>query len=276
MASRTFSEESPFHLALGSFSILGLAWAVQVIRAPMPLEPALPEPAYASAGVLARIVDRHPIPRPIERAVTPAGDVARPRPAATGKATSGRTAGAAPAPMAPLPQDPAGVGAQDFEDQLARAVASVATHGESHDELRLRAGRPPGDDADAPVLAITRGEPSASTRTEPIAVRAGGAAPVFRAAPTPESTSVGALLRRYRGRVEACASAATRRNPGLRGRVELAWTIEAGRAYDVHVRANQTGDDELAGCLRQTLLGIRYSGTDGETSASYAWVFATD
>ena len=87
---------------------------------------------------------------------------------------------------------------------------------------------------------------------------------------------MGAVLRRYRGRVEACASAATRRNPHLRGRVELRWTIAEGHASDVSVRTNETRDDDLAACLRQTLLGIRYSVLEGEESASYAWIFSTD
>lgn len=66
--------------------------------------------------------------------------------------------------------------------------------------------------------------------------------------PTDQAT-VKKTVQRYSGQLKYCYESRLKANPDLAGRVEIEWTITAGRVTSAEVFANTTGDSELASCI---------------------------
>jgi hypothetical protein len=66
---------------------------------------------------------------------------------------------------------------------------------------------------------------------------------------SPDATKVHRAIRSYYPRVKACYERRLKEIPNLQGRVEVEWYVDGGRASDVWVRSNSTGDRELADCI---------------------------
>lgn len=77
-----------------------------------------------------------------------------------------------------------------------------------------------------------------------------------------DASGVLAIVRRYEGQLGYCYEKALRANPNLGGRVLVSWYVEGGRAVDVTIEDNGTGDSEFGSCIAGKIRSWRFSGVD--------------
>jgi TonB family protein len=101
------------------------------------------------------------------------------------------------------------------------------------------------------------------------------------AAPDIESSDVdrNALARYVRSRLKAiqsCYEKELKRNPSLKGRVVVRFTIKpSGRAGDIEIEENTLGSEAVGSCIRTTIRSWVFPfKPDSETAVSYPFVFA--
>lgn len=88
----------------------------------------------------------------------------------------------------------------------------------------------------------------------------------------PVDADVARIVKAHRGDLVYCFEDASRRNPGIGGRLELVWEIRAGRAGEIDVVTNASADAGFASCVVEKVRRWRFDGVaDGD--AGYAFVF---
>jgi hypothetical protein len=101
------------------------------------------------------------------------------------------------------------------------------------------------------------------------------------AAPDIESSDVdrNALARYVRSRlksIQSCYEKELKRNPSLKGKVVVRFTIKpSGRAGDIEIEENTLGSEAVGSCIRTTIRSWVFPfKPDSETAVSYPFVFA--
>ena len=79
-------------------------------------------------------------------------------------------------------------------------------------------------------------------------------------------------MRGQRGRIESCAQAALKRDPGLSGRIELAWEVVDGKTADVHVVGDRVGDMGFSRCVESAVRTLRFADESYGSVDGYTWV----
>lgn len=79
-----------------------------------------------------------------------------------------------------------------------------------------------------------------------------------------------AATKGYMGQLWLCTKRRLRAGPTSWGMVEISWTVD-GRVSEAPVEGNETGDDELAGCLTKMARRWTFEG-DGEMSWPFIFV----
>lgn len=85
--------------------------------------------------------------------------------------------------------------------------------------------------------------------------------------------AVQAVVRRYGGQIKYCYESQLKSNPSLAGEVKVGWFVEGGKASDVYIISNSTGDSKLGDCIVGKIKRWKFTGED-EGEASTRWVFA--
>ena len=162
----------------------------------------------------------------------------------------------------------------DYEEEMARAVAGVGSDLASRSDEGVRRAHTSRDgDLATGILDSEEGVVDVGGGREP----AVGPPSRWRLAPeqaprADQAELVGSVGRGARGRVESCVQSASRLDPDVHGRVELAWEVDGGRPGDVVVKENRTGNAELAQCLRRAVLALDFGESTRATVSGYAWV----
>ncbi|MCA9538065.1 MAG: TonB family protein [Myxococcales bacterium] len=93
---------------------------------------------------------------------------------------------------------------------------------------------------------------------------------------TLDSATIESTIRRRQGALLSCYERQLKRNPKLSGKVEVQVTIlESGRADDVRVLENATGDDEVAKCVLSKVARWRFPKPDGgSVTTSFSFFFS--
>lgn len=87
-----------------------------------------------------------------------------------------------------------------------------------------------------------------------------------------DAAAVRMTVKRGSGQLKYCYEKRLKVIPTLEGRVEVEWTVEAGEVQSVAILANETGDSELAACIKGKIR--RWSFPDDlEGTFSWPWVF---
>lgn len=77
-----------------------------------------------------------------------------------------------------------------------------------------------------------------------------------------DASGVLSIVRRYEGQLNYCYEKALRANPNLGGRVLVSWYVEGGRAVDVTIEDNGTGDKEFGSCIASKIRSWQFRGVD--------------
>jgi len=87
-----------------------------------------------------------------------------------------------------------------------------------------------------------------------------------------DSSAAQKVIRKYAGQLNYCYERRLKASPGLAGRVEFSWYVEAGKVSNVLLVANTTGDAELVDCIKKKISRWSFSG-DFEGDVSYPFIF---
>lgn len=79
---------------------------------------------------------------------------------------------------------------------------------------------------------------------------------------------IAAIVRRFQGQLVYCHEAALKKNPTTEGRIVVSWLVDAGKATDLVVVDNSTGDDEFAQCVVSKIRMWRFTGVDDGDATS--------
>lgn len=111
------------------------------------------------------------------------------------------------------------------------------------------------------------------TRTTPKASISTGAADVEGG--TLDPNAISSVVRRRLAAVKQCYERQLNRNPDLRGKITVRFTIGAtGAVVDISVEANTMGDDEVAQCIVGRMRGWRFPKPEGgSVTVSYPFIF---
>lgn len=84
---------------------------------------------------------------------------------------------------------------------------------------------------------------------------------------TGDKATVAKTVRGYAGQVKYCYESRLKVVPGLGGRVEIGWSIDAGAVSGVYTVSNDTGDAELAKCIEGKIRRWKFpADSDGDVS----------
>lgn len=166
---------------------------------------------------------------------------------------------------------------QTTDAALDRAMRGIVAQGRSLDEVPdLGGGRESGPRDDVAVgIQIGRGpERIGLLESAPL----GG--PQRRAEVVPEGApeedgelgDLATVLRTNRGRIESCVSRALAANPGLSGKIAVAWDVNGGRVSNVRVLESTAEDAEFDACVRRAVSNLRFApGSTGRVDR-YTWL----
>jgi hypothetical protein len=87
-----------------------------------------------------------------------------------------------------------------------------------------------------------------------------------------DSATVGGVIKRYAGKIEACTSTAIKTNPGTKGRVSVTWQIVGGQVKGATLVSNQTGDAALGECIVRAVRSFRFDASVTGTVDQYTWI----
>ena len=84
-------------------------------------------------------------------------------------------------------------------------------------------------------------------------------------------------MKRYNARIRACYEKELKSNPDLAGKVTASWVIStSGRADNVEILANSTGNSELGECVVRELKRISFPTPESDIEVDgYNWVFSS-
>ncbi len=84
---------------------------------------------------------------------------------------------------------------------------------------------------------------------------------------TGDQNEVSKVVKTNAGQLRYCYETQLKANPGLGGRVEIGWTVQAtGTTSNVYTIVNETGDAELAKCIEGKIRKWRFNGAEGDVS----------
>jgi hypothetical protein len=82
-----------------------------------------------------------------------------------------------------------------------------------------------------------------------------------------DQNEVSKVVKMNAGQLRYCYETQLKTNPGLGGRVEIGWTVEAsGTTSNVYTISNETGDATLAKCIEGKIRRWRFNGAEGDVS----------
>lgn len=274
--------------SLALFATLGSMWASFAYNAPpMSLDAELDFPTYEQVTVYVPPPPAEETPPPEETpepATTPTQGTTGPA-RAVAKTTPQRAPAAAPVRrpsrlearflttkgetlIAPVDAS------RSFTESLDAKLRAVAQQQVDLDTRRHRTSSGPQTDRDI-------GELTASANTHDVAlvdaprVKITSTIEVRDPVFTGDVRGLDRVLRARRGQFKRCYDSALNRDPSVRGRVVLAWTIEDGRVYDARVEEHNTGSPEFTACLVRLLKRWKFDGVeDGEVSQPF--IFMSD
>ncbi len=273
-----FTEDDPLFLGLLLVNSLAAAAFILVVHTVV-----LPPEPVDDAAVqrLLKDLPRVDLPRPVaftideisEDPIVPPSPVPRPEPAR-----------AAPAPdVAPEEQLAARFAAID---EAARGIERLGSAGDVLVELAgatpvpeevggiapaYVAGTVPRFIGDAPVDLQHVGGGTAETGDAKVPLPKPVLQPQAPETPANLVDGIQSAVAGQRRALETCVERALHLNPTLSGRVSFGFVIRAGRVGDIDVR-DSSGDDQLDGCMAQSLGRLRFPSTvDGEVE-SYTFI----
>ena len=88
----------------------------------------------------------------------------------------------------------------------------------------------------------------------------------------PKVMSISQVVRKQRGKVQYCHDTGKTRDSQVNGRITVAWTVTSGKATDIQVLDNTTGDDVMAACVARQVRSFKFP-KDMEDDVSYPFVF---
>ncbi len=84
--------------------------------------------------------------------------------------------------------------------------------------------------------------------------------------------TVSQVVRKQRGKVQYCHDTGKTRDSQVAGRITVAWTIAGGKATDIQVLDNTTGDDMMAACVARQVRSFKFPKEMSE-DVNYPFVF---
>jgi hypothetical protein len=84
--------------------------------------------------------------------------------------------------------------------------------------------------------------------------------------------SISQVVRKQRGKVQYCHDTGKTRDSQVAGRITVAWTVTGGKATDIQVLDNTTGDDVMASCVARQVRSFKFP-KEMEDDVSYPFVF---
>lgn len=160
----------------------------------------------------------------------------------------------------------------EFGNPSSGALADV-----SEEELEL-SSRWDSDDHPAPTSSTQgrRSQPKVrEISTGKVSVGAGPEVSVNAQqveASVRETMSISQLVRKQRGKVQYCHDTGKTRDSQVNGRITVAWTVNSGKAEDIQVMDNTTGDDVMASCVARQVRSFKFP-KDVQEDVSYPFVF---
>jgi TonB family protein len=120
-------------------------------------------------------------------------------------------------------------------------------------------------------VRVERGE----ERVAPKATIGTGAAEVEGGSLDPDKIAV--VVKRRLAAVKGCYEKQLNRNPDLRGKITVRFTIgPTGAVVDISTESNTMGDDEVAQCIMNRMRGWRFPKPEGgSVTVSYPFIFTT-
>lgn len=88
----------------------------------------------------------------------------------------------------------------------------------------------------------------------------------------PKTMSISQVVRKQRGKVQYCHDTGKTRDSQVNGRITVAWTVTGGKATDIQVLDNTTGDDLMASCVARQVRSFKFP-KDMQDDVSYPFVF---
>lgn len=88
----------------------------------------------------------------------------------------------------------------------------------------------------------------------------------------PKVLSISQVVRKQRGKVQYCHDTGKTRDSQVAGRITVAWTVTGGKATDIQVLDNTTGDDVMAACVARQVRSFKFP-KEIEDDVSYPFVF---
>lgn len=89
-----------------------------------------------------------------------------------------------------------------------------------------------------------------------------------------DTAMIRAVLRKHEGRMMTCYEQSAKQDASLSGRVELGWTIAAGKVQDVTVVKNSSNNAELGACMLRAMRAVRFPADVNAEVAVFPWVFS--
>ncbi len=90
--------------------------------------------------------------------------------------------------------------------------------------------------------------------------------------PATDAEGVTAVIQAHAGELKYCYEKRAKVRSDIGGRVEVTWEIHGGRAFQVSVDQNYTGDDELASCVASQIGRWSFKGVS-DTEVTWPFVF---
>lgn len=84
--------------------------------------------------------------------------------------------------------------------------------------------------------------------------------------------TVSQVVRKQRGKVQYCHDTGKTRDSQVAGRITVAWTIAGGKATDIQVLDNTTGDEMMAACVARQVRSFKFPKEMSE-DVNYPFVF---
>ncbi len=91
---------------------------------------------------------------------------------------------------------------------------------------------------------------------------------------SPDATRIYAAIKGYYPRVKTCYERRLKEHPNLRGRVEIEWIVDSGKALDIFVVDNTTDDLQLEQCIETSIRNWRFPADVVGFPVSFPFVLA--
>jgi outer membrane biosynthesis protein TonB len=138
----------------------------------------------------------------------------------------------------------------------------VGTTGTGREDTKIEIG--PATSGNADITDAGALEITSTVIGEPPTMPEGG----------PDAAKVSAAVKGYYPRVKTCYERRLKIDPNLRGRLVIEWTVSAGKAIDIYVTQNSTGDAALEDCVTDSMRYWRFPTEIVDFPVSYPFVLA--